>query len=135
MWTDGGETFGEDELSSVGVRGGGRLLDEETVFIADAMPRRPSPEFAHRRVVVAETPLGVDWDGVRPAGLGVNQEPVPVCSVFEQSIMIVNGEIAQGLAKIMQETVAHGPVVHDGSRDDGQERQQIVTAPAPKLLA
>ena len=47
--SDRGEAFGANDALSVDVRGGGRLLDEETV-------RRPrtvgrfSPEFTHRHV-------------------------------------------------------------------------------------
>ena len=124
-----------DEPAAVGVRGGGGLLDEEPVLVADAMPPGPGPELAHRRVVAAEASLGVDRHGVRPAGLGMNLQAVPVRAVAEEAVVIVDRQVAQRLAEVVQEAVAHGAAVDDPAGHHRQTGQQVVAAAAAELLA
>ncbi len=135
MRADGGEALGQNELAAVGVRGGGGLLDEEAVGVADAMPPRPGPELAHGRVVEAEALLGVDRHRVRPAGLRMNLQPVPVGAVAEEPVVIVDGQVAHRPAKVVQEAVAHDAAVHDPAGDDRQVRQQVVAAALAEFLA
>ena len=132
---DGGEPFRQHEVVPVRVRGAGGLLDEETVFVADAMRPRPCPELAHRRVVPAEAALRVNRHGVRPAAFGMNQQAVLVRAVLEQLVMIVNRQVAHRLPKVVQETVALVAAVDDFPRNDWQPVQQIVAAPFLKFLA
>src|ERR1043166_470617 len=72
MRADGGKTFSEDEFVPIRVGGGGGLFYKKAVFIADAVPPGTRPEFAHGRVVETKTLLGVDWNGMWPAGFGMN---------------------------------------------------------------
>ncbi len=124
-----------DDVVAVGVRGGRGLLDEEAVFVADAVLPRPRPELAHRRVVPAEAALGVNRHRVRPAGFGMNQQAVPVRVVAEKLVMIVNRQVAERLAEIEQEPVALFAAVDDPSGDDRQPRQQIIAAALAKFRA
>ena len=132
---DGGEAFGQHEPAAVGVRGGGGLLDEEAVGVADAMPPGPGPELGHRHVVETQAALGVDRHRVRPAGFGMDLQAVPVRPVAERAVMVVDREVAEGLAEIVQEPVADRAAVDDAAGHHRQERQQIVAAALAELLA
>src|SRR6185437_10244373 len=73
-----GESLGHDERVTIGVGGGGGLLDEESIFIADAMPPGPGPKLAHRNVVEAQALLGIDRHCMRSAALRMNLQTVPM---------------------------------------------------------
>ena len=131
---DGGEALGGDEPSAVGVRGGGGLFYKKTVLVADAVRPRPRPEFRHRHIVHAEASLRVDRNRVRPAGLGMNSQSVPVRERGERRVVFVHRKIAEGLAVIVEETVACRTRINDVPGENRQERQQIVVAPFFELL-
>src|SRR5580658_11390493 len=102
-------------MAAVSMRRAGWLFDKEPVFVADAVLPRPGPEFAHGRVVPAQAALRVNGNGVRAAGFRMNQQAVLVGVVAEQTVMMVDGQVAQGLAVIGQETIALVPSVDNSS--------------------
>ncbi len=48
--------------------------------------------------------------------------------------MVVRDAIPNGLAKVVQEPVAEGPVVHDFASEDGQEAQEVIATVPLKLV-
>ena len=126
--SDGRETLGGDEPASVGVRGRRGLLDEEPVVVADPVPPRPCPELRHGHVVETEAALRVDRHRVRPAGLRMDQQPVLVGSVAKRAIVVVDYQVAQRLAKIVEESVARVAALDDAAGQHRQPRQRIVPA-------
>ena len=122
-------------MVAIGVRGGGGLLDKETVFVADAVFPRPGPEFAHRHVVPAEVALGVNRHRVRPAGFGMDFQAVPVRVVAEKMVVIVNGQFAQRFAEIEQKPVALVAAVDDAPGEHRQPRNKIVAVALAKFRA
>src|SRR5262249_20081246 len=51
------------------------------------------------------------------------------------AIVVVGEQVCDRPAEVPQESLAHLPAVDNVARDDGQERQGIVAAPPPELLA
>ena len=91
---DGREALILRNRVAVSVRGARGLLDEKTVFFADAVRPRPRPKFAHRHVVPAEAALRINRHGMRAAAFGMDFQAVLVRVIAKQPIVIVNREVA-----------------------------------------
>lgn len=106
MRADGGEAFGGDEGLAVGVGGGGGLLDEEAGDVGGAVAFCLCPELGGGNGGEAEGALGVDVGVVGAAGLGVDAEVVFLRAFEEGAVVVVDGEVAEGLAEVGEEALA-----------------------------
>ena len=132
---DGGEAFGGDQFAAVGVGGGSRLLDEEAVFVADAVLPRPGPELRHGHLVHAEATLRVDRRGMGAARLRVGLQARLRRVRHERLVVVGDRQVAEGLPEIVEEAVGGLAIVDDAARQRRQERQEIVAAALPELGA
>ncbi|MPN49588.1 hypothetical protein SDC9_197210 [bioreactor metagenome] len=113
MRADSGKALSQDELAAVNMRSRRRLLHKEAILVPDTMTPGPSPKLAHRSVVPTQTALGIDRNSVGAARLRMNQEPLCMGTVTENSVVMINSQIAQGLAVIMEKSIANRAAVHN----------------------
>src|ERR1035437_3641864 len=65
----------------------------------------------------------------------MNLQPMLVRKVPEDAVVVVNGQVAQRLAEVVEEAVADWTGVHNAACQDREERKRIIAAALPELLA
>ena len=133
---DGGEAFGQHEPAAVGVRGRGGLLDEEPVGRRrrGAATTRPRTRDIGTSLMPRQRWASIGT-ACGPPDSGWICSPCLCAPVAERAVMVVDRQVAEGLAEIVQEPVADRAAVHDPAGQDRQEGQQVVAAPLAELLA
>src|ERR1035438_7660039 len=65
----------------------------------------------------------------------MNLQPILVRKVAEDAVMVVNRQVAERLAEVVEEAVADRTRVHNAACQNREERKRIITAALAELVA
>src|ERR1035441_6204329 len=65
----------------------------------------------------------------------MNRQPMLVRKVAEDAVVVVNRQVTERLAEVVQEPIADRTRVHNAACQNREERKRIITAALAELLA
>ena len=92
------------------------------------------PEFHLWKCAASQTLQRVERRTVRPPGLGVNVHSITLRELLESRVVLVRDQVADRLAKIVQEAKTGVAVIDNAAPENRQVRRQVITAARAKLL-
>ncbi len=126
---DGGGRLRGEEAPAIDVGGAGSERHLHAVRFIDPVGGGPRPGLAHRDVVDAQRAQPVHRRLVRAGGFHVQGDAPAVGEIPQQLVVFLRGEVADGQAEILQETIRQHAVADDVSGKHRQPRADVVATP------